>query len=287
MFYIGCPMWGYKEWVGKDNLFPPRTPASDFLRLYSRRLSTVEGNTTFYATPSKETVARWHQETPTDFRFCPKVSRTISHSPDIGACKDETLFFVDRLRGLGSRLGPMFLQLPPSFSPAHLPQLMAFLNFWPTDVRLAVEVRHPDFYTEHHASTLNALLHQYSVARVMMDTRPIRTGSTQEQQMLQARERKPHLPVQIALTTDFTFIRYIGHPRMEVNEPFLDEWAQHLGHWLEQGLTPYVFCHCPFEEHSPLICAELYQRVGALVPLPALPWQREQTDTQPKQARLF
>src|SRR5450631_4053806 len=61
MFYIGCPMWGYKDWVG--TLFPPHTPASDFLRLYSNKLSTVEGNTTFYALPSQETIARWRQET--------------------------------------------------------------------------------------------------------------------------------------------------------------------------------------------------------------------------------
>ncbi len=56
MFYIGCPMWGYKDWVG--NLFPPHTPQSDFLRLYSRQLNTVEGNTTFYALPSAETLAQ-------------------------------------------------------------------------------------------------------------------------------------------------------------------------------------------------------------------------------------
>ncbi len=43
MLYIGSPAWGYKEWVG--NFFPARTPASDFLRLYSRRLNCVEGNT--------------------------------------------------------------------------------------------------------------------------------------------------------------------------------------------------------------------------------------------------
>ena len=57
-FYLGCPMWGYKAWVGTD-FFPAKTPASDFLRLYSRRLTCVEGNTTFYALPSEETVARW------------------------------------------------------------------------------------------------------------------------------------------------------------------------------------------------------------------------------------
>ncbi len=78
MFYIGCPMWGYKEWVG--SFFPARTPASDFLRLYSRRMSAVEGNTTFYALPSVATVSRWRQETPETFRFCHKVSRDISHA---------------------------------------------------------------------------------------------------------------------------------------------------------------------------------------------------------------
>ncbi len=62
MFYLGCPLWAYKDWVG--DLFPPGARASDFLRLYSRRLTTVEGNTTFYATPRPEMVARWAAETP-------------------------------------------------------------------------------------------------------------------------------------------------------------------------------------------------------------------------------
>ncbi len=285
MFYIGCPMWGDKEWVG--NLFPPHTPQSDFLRLYSNRLSTGEGNTTFYATPSITTIERWRQETPETFRFCPKMSRSISHDPRLDMKKDETLFFVERMRGLGTRLGPMFLQLPPAFAPTHLPQLQAFLAFWPTDVRLAVEVRHVDFYTEPHTSTLNSLLSQYHIARVMMDTRPIRIGPIQEQQVLQARERKPNLPLQFVTTTDFTFVRYIGHPRMEVNEPFLEEWTQKLEQWFTQGLTLFVFCHCPFEEHSPDICANLYHRVRASVPLPALSWTRKKSDMGIEQGRLF
>src|SRR6266566_3203993 len=147
VFYIGCPMWGYKEWVG--NFFPPHTSPGDFLRLYSRRLTTVEGN---------------------------------------------TYFFADRIRGLKERLGPLFLQLPPAFGPAQLSQLQAFLDYWPEDLRLAVEVRHPDFYKVSHAAKLNALLTQYKVARIMMDTRPIRIGSAEEKQILQARERKPDLP---------------------------------------------------------------------------------------------
>src|SRR5260221_12983958 len=131
----------------------------------------------------------------------------------------------------------MFLQLPPSFGPAQLAQLQAFLDFWPSDTRLAVEVRHSDFYVEPHAFTLNTLLAQYQVARVMLDTRPIRIGSAGEKQVLQARERKPDLPQQRAIPTDFTFLRYIGHPRMEVNDPFLANCAPQLTQVLQQGIN--------------------------------------------------
>lgn len=285
MFYIGCPIWGYKGWVG--NFFPASTPSSEYLRIYSRRLNAVEGNTIFYALPSPETITRWNQETPPIFRICPKVSRSISHASHLENSREETLILVERLSGLGTRLGPMFLQLPPSFGPAQLPQLETFLNFWPTNVRLAVEVRHPAFFEVEHAATLNALLSQYKVARVMMDTRPIRIGSSEEKQVLQARERKPNLPLQIAVTTDFAFVRYIGHPRMEVNEPLLDTWAQQLAEWLQRGITAYVFCHCPFEVYSPVICYALYQRVGALIPLPPLSMELEQPAAKLEQGRLF
>lgn len=285
MFYIGCPMWANKEWAG--NFFPEHAPANDFLHLYSRKLNAVEGNTIFYALPSSETIARWCQETPPTFRICPKVSRSISHGAQLETSRNETLLFIDRMRELGTRLGPIFLQLPPSFGYAQLPQLEAFLNDWPTDVHLAVEVRHADFYTEQHALQLNTLLRQHKAARVMMDTRPVRSGSTKEQQILQARERKPNLPLQIAVTTDFTFLRYIGHPRMEVNVPLLDTWAQQIGQWLNQGTMVYVFCHCPYEKYSPEICAALYQRVSALIPLPPLTWQQETNASGIQQQRLF
>src|SRR6266567_5004298 len=185
----------------------------------SRRAGWKRGRTAqnppFYATPNAETVARWRVETPSTFRFCFKIPRAISHEPRLDTAKTQLMAFLERMRALQERLGPMFLQLPPSFGPAELPQLEAFLQFWPGDVRLAVEVRHPEFYTEQHASTLNNLLRQYNAARVMMDTRPIRMGAAKEQALLQARERKPDLPLQVAITTDFTFVRYIGNPHME------------------------------------------------------------------------
>ncbi len=120
-----------------------------------------------------------------------------------------------------------------------------------------------------------------------MDTRPIRVGPDEEQRVLQARERKPDLPLQVAITTDLTFVRYIGNPNMDVNNPFLETWARQLAQWLKQKVTAYVFCHCPFEIHSPVICFALYERIRALVSLPPLPWQSEHLDTGPEQGRLF
>ena len=280
-FYIGCPIWSYKEWVG--SFFPTRTAPGDFLRLYSRQLSTVEGNTTFYATPNAEIIARWRAETPPEFRFCPKIPRAISHSPVLAATHAPTAAFIERMRGLGERLGPMFLQLPPTFGPTQLEQLETWLTFWPTDLRLAVEVRHPAFFEKEHAATLNALLNGQRVARVIMDTRPIRVGPAEKQSLLQARERKPNLPVYPAITTDFTFLRYIGHMNSEINAPFLDAWATRLAQWLEHGIALYIFCHCPFELHSPDICHDLYQRLSKLTALPELSWPQTHSDHEPEQ----
>src|SRR5512141_3228628 len=76
-FYIGCPIWSFKGWVG--NFYPADTKPAEFLREYSRRVTTIEGNTTFYAVPAQKTVEGWVAETPETFRFCPKVPKAISH----------------------------------------------------------------------------------------------------------------------------------------------------------------------------------------------------------------
>ena len=112
-FYLGCAVWAYKDWIG--DLFPAGSKAADLLALYSRRLTTVEGNTTFYATPKPEVVRRWAAETPESFRFCFKLPREISHEGPLAAQVETTRAFVERMAPLGGRLGPFFLQLPPAY----------------------------------------------------------------------------------------------------------------------------------------------------------------------------
>ena len=290
-FYIGCPIWSFKGWVG--NFYPLKTKPADFLREYTQRLTTVEGNTTFYAIPPKKTILNWAAEMPEGFHFCPKLPRTISHEGKLDGHIENAHFFIEIMRQLGPRLGPMFLQLPPRFSPTLLPDLEAFLVEWPRDIRLAVEVRHLDWFDAPHHDELNQLLHKYNMARVVIDTRPIRNlkgdailrGSAYES-LLEARERKPNVPVIPERTTDFVFIRYIGHPDMDHNSALLGEWAAYLVSQLQEDIGVYFFCHSPDNMLAPYLCRELHQRVAQQISVFPLPW--DETDSAIfQQGRLF
>jgi uncharacterized protein YecE (DUF72 family) len=271
-FYIGCAVWGYKDWVG--DLFPPASKSADFLSLYSRRLTTVEGNTSFYAVPNPEIVARWAAETPEEFRFCFKIPREISHSGHLARKVGETLAFVERMSALGPRLGAFFLQLPASYDTAQIDDLDRWLAAWPTGYRVAVEVRHDDWYAAPGEADLMQLLEQRGAGRVLMDVRPLSAGPLPgaEENLQRARDNKPDVPLHPLRSSDFTLIRYIGHPDSELNAPLLDEWAARLAAWLADGMQVYFFCHCPDERRSPALCRAFHERLARLADVPSLPW---------------
>jgi uncharacterized protein YecE (DUF72 family) len=187
----------------------------------------------------------------------------------------------------------MFLQLPPRYSPKLLNDLQAFLDRWPQDVRLAVEVRHLDWFDAPHDDSLNALLREHNMARVTIDTRPIRDLSGEEilagsvyQSLLEARERKPDIPVVPKRTSDFIFTRYIGHPEIDVNSPYLDEWGEYFITQLKDGADVYMFCHSPNNFAAPYLCRKLYSQVEKEVQIPPLPWE-QLADEDYEQGQLF
>lgn len=283
--WIGCAVWGYKDWVG--GLFPPGTKQADFLSLYSRRLTTVEGNTTFYAIPKPEVVQRWAAETPELFRFCFKLPREISHEGPLAAKVEPTRAFIERMASLGERLGPFFLQLPPGYHADKIGDLERWLATWPTEQRLAVEVRHEDWYAEPGESALMELLERYNTGKVIMDVRPLDAGPLPgaDFDLQAARDRKPDVPMHPVKSGGFGLIRYIGHPTTELNGPFLDEWAGRVAQWLAEGTDIYFFCHCPDERQSPGLCREFQRRLERIADVPRLPWDEQEGGLQ--QATLF
>ncbi len=289
--YLGCPVWSFKGWVG--NFYPKGTKPSDFLREYAKRVTTIEGNTTFYAVPAAKTIEQWAEQTPESFRFCPKIPKAISHEGKLMDYVERAHAFIDVMRGLGSRLGPLFLQLPPRYSPSLLADLSAFLAAWSADVRLAVEVRHLDWFKSPHDEALDDLLASHNVARVTIDTRPIRSlagdgslaGSTYES-LLEARERKPDVPVIPKRTADFVFVRYIGHPHMDVNRPLLDGWGNYFASEMKTGAEVFMFCHSPDNLIAPELCREAHSHVASRIQIDRLPWDNLQNDGM-EQGRLF
>lgn len=276
-FRLGCAVWSYKGWVG--DFYPAGSRAAEFLRLYSQRLTTVEGNTTFYAVPNADTVARWAAETPLGFKFCLKLPRDITHQGLLEPHIPDALSFISRMQDLGDRLGPIFAQLPPRYSPDAIDDLTIFLNALREKASLALEVRHPDWFQEPYASQLTALLQPLGIGRVLLDSRPIYNAPDDPQ--IHSERRKPQLPVEFSVTAPFSLIRFISHPTWEMNQLFLEEWVSFVDRALRQETQIYFFVHCPTEERSPHN-ARCFQELlmQRRVSVPPLPWNDLQQSHQ-------
>lgn len=293
-FRMGCAVWAFKDWVG--SFYPPKSQPTNFLRLYGERMLTVEGNTTFYSVPAPDMVQRWAEHMPADFRFCPKLPRTVTHYGPLMAHLPAALSFLELMQGLGEKLGPVMAQLPPSYSPTAFKDLEAFLMAWPRQTApIAVEVRHLGWFEEKPAVALSALLTRLGMGKVLLDTRTMYdweengVESDDEDPQLYSNRRKPKVPLQPVVTADFVIVRYISHPRLSRNEDYLAGWVARVNDWLAQGKQIYFFVHCPLEEESPAI-ARYFQTCleDAGVPVPPLPWnQLAQPPEPPSQLALF
>ena len=281
-FAIGLAIWGYKNWVG--DLFPAKTRAQDFLNCYAKRFSVVEGNTTFYAIPSPETVDRWRQETEPGFQFFPKLPKTVTHQGRLMPYLPQAFQFLSLMQRLGDRLGGLFLQLPPSYSPANFADLDLFLSSWrsATQVPLFLEVRHLQWFEDHDRDRLNQRLTQYQVDRVLLDTRPIHNADDNPQQY--STNKKPNVPVQPIVTANTAFVRYISHPIRDRNTEYLNQWVNQVRVWLQSGKNVYFFVHCPLEDNSPQH-AQYFQELleRSSVPVPPLPWNTLLENTPPSE----
>lgn len=129
----------------------------------------MEGNTTFYAVPSQDTVKRWAAQTPPEFKFCLKLPRNITHNGLLKPLIKDALKFAEIMSPLGSRLAPIFAQLPPSYAPSSLNDLTAFIESWQqTQLPLAIEFRHRDWFKQPYSDHLTNLLQEFGIGKVIV-----------------------------------------------------------------------------------------------------------------------
>lgn len=282
--YLGLPQWQHPRWA--SSWFEQRVSGAQQLGQYAARLSSVEGNTTFYALPDAATCDRWHQAVPDTFRFCFKLHQETSHSPRLTADNPTLASQLVLMQRFGPQLGCLMLQLPAAFSVARLSELRAFLTAWPTQIPLAVEVRNPQFFAKQAAEQqLNRLLMEFSVSRVMLDSRALFASQTNDAAMLDAKGKKPRLPVNVIATNQQPVVRFIGADEDAINERCLLPWVHKCQQWREEGRSPYVFLHRADNQYAPWLgqlFVDLYNRHYPATPLPGL-----RLPAQPDQASLF
>ena len=164
---IGTSGWMYRDW--RERFYPKGVPQRVWLEHYAERFVTVESNNAFYMLPKPETFKSWAERTPDDFVMAVKVNRYITHIRRLRDCAEPAARFLEHCRHLGSKLGPILLQLPPNLK-ANLEDLGATLDALGPG-RVAVEFRHETWFTDE----TRAVLEERNVALCMADrdSRPI------------------------------------------------------------------------------------------------------------------
>src|SRR5688572_29817053 len=225
-FFVGTQGWNYPAWSGP--FYPRNARPADFLSLYARLFDTVEVDSTFYAVPARATIESWVKRTPASFRFALKFPRAATHDDRLAgrASREALAEFADRARGLGGRLGPILLQMPPDFGPWARGDLEAFLDEWPADLPLSVELRDPAWLADDTFESLAAR----GIAPALTDSPHVPLAA-----MLDAVERAASGPA-------FAYVRWLGtreltdYSRVQVDrEDELRRWAAALPPLLDRG----------------------------------------------------
>jgi len=201
---VGTSSWSSPDWCGK--LYDPGSRPRDFLEQYARHFDTVECDATFYGVPRPTTVDGWRSRTPEGFLLSSKLPREITHERGLVDCGETLNEFLGVMGRLGHRLGPTVAQFAYvakrrdareyETGDDFRSRLRSFLDLWPKERQLAVEVRNAKWV----AAPLLDLLQERGVCLVLpaIYTMP---GP--------ARLFGGPRPV----TTNLIYVRFLGHHR--------------------------------------------------------------------------
>jgi uncharacterized protein YecE (DUF72 family) len=140
---VGTSGYNYPEWRG--TFYPEKFSTDKMLGYYAERFPTVEINYTFYRVPTEKLLSGWAAGTPDHFTFTLKAPRRITHDAKLQRTEDLTLAFCRIARTLGSKLGVLLFQLPPTFK-KDVDALRAFTELLPDGLRATFEFRHASWF---------------------------------------------------------------------------------------------------------------------------------------------
>lgn len=232
--YIGSSGFHYDHWKG--NFYPDDMTKRGWLDYYSKKISTVELNETFYNLPDKETFTKWHKETPPGFIFSVKGSKFITHTKKLKASLEPVDVFFSRVLALREKLGVILWQLPAGLKPdpARLADFLALIK--PYGVKSTFEFSEEAWISK----KIISLLEKENAALCMSD----------------APEFLNDLPV----TADFVYIkRYgiTGRPDTCYNTEQLKADALRIKKYTKQNKDVYVYFNNDASGYAPKNALEL------------------------------
>lgn len=219
---IGTSGYYYPGWIGQ--FYPPDVKSSEFLDYYQNYFNTVELNSTFYHMPKKTTMKNLKRKLKEDFVVSLKMNRTITHIKRLQNIENELQIFFDSVSELGTYLGAILVQLPPSLK-LNVALLNTFLELWPKRYQYAIEFRHNSWLDE----SIFKLLKDYNVAFAVSHG-----------------DNYPFLKIE---TAAFSYIRLHGPKELyasSYSKSELKEWATYIKQINEKGLNTFVYFNNDF-----------------------------------------
>ena len=238
--FIGCPRWAKAELKG----FYPKG-VKDELSYYSSQFNAIELNAYYYRIFPPSVVERWYDRSSQDFMFFPKVPQLISQFRRLKNCDDALNDFFLSISHFKEKLGTVFLQMNDNYGPQNFQDLSTFVNNWPKDLPLSVELRNSGWYSDSYvADDLCGMLQENKVGHTITDTL--------------GRRDLMHM----RLTNSSCFVRFTGaNHSSDVTR--IDEWYDRLTAWKGQGINQInFFVHQTIEKDLQMLSARLINKIN-------------------------
>ncbi len=230
---IGTSGWNYDHWRGV--FYPEGLAKARWLDHYAGIFASIEVNATFYRLMRPSTFEKWRQKTPEGFLWSIKANRFITHIKRLKDVADPLNSFMESVRPLGEKLGPILFQLPPSLA-FDRGLIRDFISLLPQGGRYVLEARHKSWLCDEALSCLK----ESGIAWCISDT----AG------------RYPYLE---AITAGHTYIRLHGSQRLYAScytEGELQRWASRIREW---GVDAHVYFDNDFMGYAPMNARRLME----------------------------
>jgi uncharacterized protein YecE (DUF72 family) len=208
------------------HMYPEEYQQTSRLAYYASIFNSIEINSSFYKLPRPNTIERWTNETPENFRFTFKVWKEITHNKLLEFREADVYSFMEVVAATGTKKGCLLLQLPPSCGIEWKNQLVKLISAikkfdlaeqW----KLAVEFRNTSWYDE----DVFRLIEGFNACTVIHDMK--KSATPQMESELKFKYVRFHGPT--------------GNYRGTYPEDFLSEYATYINEWLNDGCEVFVY----------------------------------------------